>query len=118
MDRIVELGSLMDYYGALLTERQRKLLFQAVYEDFSLSEIAEREGMSRQGVRDALLHGEQQLRAYESVLHLVDKSVRMQKGLRALIEAIDSSPLDAQEKQRLIDRAMSVLTILEEDDGV
>ena len=54
MEKHVELGCLLDYYGALLTERQRALLEEQVSEDCSLAEIAEREGISRQGVRDAL----------------------------------------------------------------
>ena len=61
MEKHVELGCLLDYYGALLTERQRALLEQHVSEDCSLAEIAEREGISRQGVRDALKRGEEQL---------------------------------------------------------
>ena len=48
-DRI-EIGWLFDFYGPLLTERQRKLLALYCNEDFSLSEIAAREGISRQGV--------------------------------------------------------------------
>ena len=52
-DRI-EIGWLFDFYGPLLTERQRKLLALYCNEDFSLSEIAAREGISRQGVYDAV----------------------------------------------------------------
>ena len=52
MDRLIKLGQLCDYYGALLTERQRKLLSQYADENLSLAEIAELEGVSRQAVRD------------------------------------------------------------------
>ena len=118
MDRIVELGRLMDYYGALLTERQQRMLGQAVNEDLSLSEISEREGMTRQGVRDAILHGEQQLRLYESVLHLVERSARMQKRIALLTEAIENAQLSDEEKQRLFDRVNAVTAVWEEEDGV
>ena len=55
MEKHVRLGLLLDIYGELLTERQRSILFQSVNEDCSLAEIAEREGVSRQAVRDAII---------------------------------------------------------------
>lgn len=45
----VELGILLDFYGPLLTKRQLCIMDQTVNEDCSLSEIAEREGISRPG---------------------------------------------------------------------
>ena len=65
MQAHVELGMLLSRYGALLTERQRALLSMAVDEDLSLAEIAERAGISRQGVRDAIQRASAQLHAYE-----------------------------------------------------
>ena len=61
MDDRVETGWLFAFYGPLLTERQRKLLTLYCEEDFSLSEIAAREGISRQGVYDAVRRGARQL---------------------------------------------------------
>ena len=49
MEKIVEQGLLYDFYGELLTEHQRKIYEDAVYNDLSLSEIAEMQGISRQG---------------------------------------------------------------------
>ena len=68
-DRI-EIGWLFDFYGPLLTERQRKLLALYCNEDFSLSEIAAREGISRQGVYDAVHRAARQLEDYERQLGL------------------------------------------------
>ena len=53
MDKRLRLGLLLDWYGALLTDRQRATLEQSLNEDCSLAEIAEREGVSRQAVGDA-----------------------------------------------------------------
>ena len=50
MDKLIELGELLDWYGLLLTEKQREIMAQYANENCSLSEIAEREGISRQGV--------------------------------------------------------------------
>ena len=77
MEKHVELGCLLDYYGALLTERQRALLEQHVSEDCSLAEIAEREGISRQGVRDALKRGEEQLYELEHKLGLMKRDASL-----------------------------------------
>ncbi len=76
MDRIIELGQLLDYYGAFLTERQLSLARQAAYEDCSLAEIAEREGVSRQAVRDAIQRAERELDGMEQRLGLIQKTRR------------------------------------------
>jgi predicted DNA-binding protein YlxM (UPF0122 family) len=62
---------LLDAYGALLTERKRELLDYYYNEDYSLSEIAELTGLSRQGVRDGIRKAEDELKNFESTLSLV-----------------------------------------------
>ena len=54
MEKFVEQGLLYDFYGELLTEHQRKIYEAAFFENYSLSEIAEDAGISRQGVHDLL----------------------------------------------------------------
>ncbi|MDD3165553.1 MAG: YlxM family DNA-binding protein [Oscillospiraceae bacterium] len=49
---------LFDTYGALLTDKQRLLFDQYYNQDLSLGEIAENEGISRQGVHDAICRAE------------------------------------------------------------
>lgn len=58
MEKNVEYGLLLDYYGDFLTERQRLFMDMHFNQDLSLGEIAEQEGISRQGVRDAILRGQ------------------------------------------------------------
>ena len=86
MDRFVELGQLMDWYSAFLTERQRSLVRQYAFEDCSLGEIAQREGISRQAVRDAIATAETELRRMESALGLIQKSARTRELLSELRE--------------------------------
>ena len=62
---------LLDAYGALLTERKRELLDYYYNEDYSLSEIAELTGLSRQGARDGIRKAEEELRTLEDSLSLV-----------------------------------------------
>ena len=56
---------LLDFYGPVLTEKQRAILTEYYDEDLSLAEIAENFGITRQGVRDAVKRGEATLLALE-----------------------------------------------------
>ncbi len=73
MDNIVERGRLYDYYGGLLTEHQRNIYQAVVYDDMSLSEIAEENGISRQGVHDLIRRCDRQLQKYEDSLGLISR---------------------------------------------
>ena len=73
MERIVERGLLYDFYGELLTEHQRRIYEDAVFGDLSPSEIAEEQGISRQGVHDLIRRCDRILGDYEAKLHLVAK---------------------------------------------
>lgn len=111
MERLVELGQLLDWYGAFLTPRQRSFARQYAFEDCSLAEIAEREGVSRQAVRDAIARAERELRAMEARLGLVRKSVRA----RVLIDMLQA--LETSDARRAILSELAELTT-EGDDGV
>ncbi|MBQ7278386.1 MAG: DNA-binding protein [Clostridia bacterium] len=101
MDKLIELGELLDWYGMLLTQKQRAVVEQYANENCSLSEIAEREGISRQGVRDALKRGEEQLRAYEQELKLVEKFNRQERLMAAMRTLIKESHVTDREKELL-----------------
>lgn len=73
MEKIVEQGLLYDFYGELLNDHQKMIFESAVYNDMSLSEIADEQGISRQGVHDLLKRCNKTLEGYESKLHLVEK---------------------------------------------
>ncbi len=111
MDRLVELGQLLDWYGAFLTERQRSLVRQYAFEDCSLGEIAEREGISRQAVRDAIKKAEAELRNMEEKLALIATNEKR----RSLLKELSETRLDERQKGLL--RQLEGL-VSEEDDGV
>lgn len=73
MEKIVEQGLLYDFYGELLTEHQRHIYEDVVFNDMSLSEIAEEQGISRQGVHDLIKRCDRILAGYEEKLKLVQK---------------------------------------------
>ena len=58
MAKDFEMGYLLDFYGEVLTPKQREMLRQYYNDDLSLSEIGENFGITRQGARDAIKHGE------------------------------------------------------------
>lgn len=114
MDKIIQLAELLDWYGPLLTPRQRSISDQYANENCSLSEIAEREGISRQGVRDALVRSQQQMQEYEQALHLVER-FRNQERLMALTRSmVKESALSDMQKQAFYASLDRMETIWEE----
>ena len=81
MDKIYEQTMLFDFYGELLTEHQRSIYEDAVYNDMSLGEIAEERGISRQGVHDLIKRCDKTLQDYESKLHLVERFVKAKETI-------------------------------------
>lgn len=118
MDRLIELGQLFDYYGAFLTERQRGLVDAYANENLSLGEIAEREGISRQGVRDGIVRAEQQLRQMERQLGLIRRTARLRAQLDGLSRLAVSLPVGVAQREPLMEGLDRAYRILEEDDGV
>ena len=78
-------GMLLDFYGELLSGRQRQVADLYYNDDLSLSEVAEECGITRQGVRDALKKAEEQLRGFEERLGLLHKHLEGQKRLRTVL---------------------------------
>lgn len=70
-------GMLYDFYGELLTPHQKKIYEDAIVNDLSLSEIANEQGISRQGVHDIIKRCDKALAEYEEKLHLVEKFARI-----------------------------------------
>ena len=64
-DKTYELTMLYDFFGELLTDKQREYFEYYYCDDLSLGEISELTGVCRQGVRDTLLRTERLLRQYE-----------------------------------------------------
>ena len=95
MDNIAKKNLLYDFYGELLTEHQRQIYEDAVYNDCSLSELAEEYGISRQGVHDLLRRCDKILEDYESKLQLVERFKIIRK--KALL--IEESASDEEIKK-------------------
>ena len=102
VDDRFEIGWLFSFYGPLLTERQRKLISLYCEEDYSLSEIAAREGISRQGVYDAVRRGARQLEAYEAQLGLLARYQRLTEGLGECLSILESAQGEQAQQARTL----------------
>jgi len=118
MERNVELSLLLSWYGAFLTERQRTLLELHVDEDLSLSEIAERESISRQGVHDALRRAEEQLLEMEEKLGLERRTNALREGLSELFAFARDIACKKEQKEALLSRIGALQNLLEDEHGV
>ena len=99
MEKNLNISVLLDYYGKLLTDTQFNCTDLYYNEDYSLSEISEHEGITRQGVRDSIKHAEELLFKYEDKLRLhkkqteinslIDKIKILAKGNKEIISLAD-----------------------------
>lgn len=89
MDEILKLTLLYDFYGELLTEKQKQVFEMHYQNDLSLSEIGEELSISRQAVRDQLKRTEKILIGYEEKLHLVERFQEHQRAVRKMKSILD-----------------------------
>ena len=79
MDKNVEIALLLDFYGNMLTERQREIMNLYYEDNLSLSEIAAELNISKQGVSDSLKRSEKVLYDTESKLKLMEQQFKNEK---------------------------------------
>ena len=88
MAKDFEMGYLLDFYGEVLTPKQREMLRQYYNDDLSLSEIGENFGITRQGARDAIKHGETTLKELEAKVGFAARYRRVQETLEQLEQLV------------------------------
>lgn len=89
MEKNLEVSTLLDFYADLLTENQRQALSLYYNEDFSLAEIAENQGITRQGVRDTVQKAQTQLFELEKKLHLVQRFKDVEEKAQVILENVE-----------------------------
>ena len=105
LQNIVELTILYDFYGELLGEHKKEIFGEYIIDDLSLGEIAQDEGISRQGVYDIIKRCSVKLREYEKKLGLVKRFESIKTNaerIQALAEVIRKTS-DEQERSRAVD---------------
>ena len=90
-DDITRQSLLYDFYGELLTERQKEVMELYNEENLSLAEIAEEFGISRQGVHDALHKAQKALEEYERKLGLVERFSATSEAISKISSQIDNT---------------------------
>ena len=88
MAKDLEVIMLFDIYGDMLTQKQRDFIGYYYNDDLSLAEIAQNEGITRQGVRDAIKRAESQLYDFESHLGLKKRFEETKAGLGEIRELV------------------------------
>ena len=89
MEKKVELSILCQIYGKLLTEKQYEVINDYYNNDFSLSEIAENNNITRQAVRDMIKKGESKLFEFEEKLLIMKKMRDQEKQIQSIIEELN-----------------------------
>ena len=89
IDDITRQSLLYDFYGALLSDRQRQVSELYHEENLSLAEIAEEFEISRQGVHDALHKAEKSLESYEEKLGLVRRFSETSDAIDRIDQSIE-----------------------------
>ncbi len=84
MAKDLNITVLYDFYGDILTDKQRDVIDYYYNEDLSLAEISEHLGITRQGVRDSIKRAEAVLLDMEDRLGLAARFHRMQEGLESI----------------------------------
>ena len=108
-----ELILLYDYYGELLTQRQRECFELRYYQDFSLGEIGQELGISRQGVYDNLTRTEALLKKMEDKTGCVRRDMACRKAAQKILEL-------ARQLENHEDKAVSrlALGIIDQANGL
>ncbi len=100
MSKDLYISSLLDVYGKFLSEKQRTLAEYYYNEDLSLSEIAENEGITRQGVSDNIRRAEVKMKSWEKEYKLCEHIFKLKelsdkarngesKAVKEILEIID-----------------------------
>ena len=89
VEKTIQIAMLYDFYGELLTPRQKEVLQYYYEENYSLSETAEELGVSRQAVHDTIHKAEKALRSYEQKLGLVERFKRTEADTQRAVEELD-----------------------------
>ena len=111
-EKNLEINYLLDFYGDVLTERKCNILEMYYNDDYSLSEIADDIGISRQGVRDIIKKSEDELLFLEEKLGLYEKFKALQKSVDELLNAINSEDIPSDIKDKICNFAESVKSSL------
>jgi predicted DNA-binding protein YlxM (UPF0122 family) len=112
VERLVRAGLLYDFYGGLLTSKQRQAFELYCWEDWSLAEIATSEGVSRQAVHDLISRSEKTMSEFEEKLGLVERFQKQQKVIDDIAGRIEGLCRELPEGNHIRNELVKVQTEL------
>lgn len=121
MSKNLNISVLIDFYGDILTEKQRDVLTLYYNEDLSLSEIAEHEEISRQGVRDSIKRGEESLLELEEKLGMAQKFTAFSKLLDEINQRADNIYEESSTynySNVITNNAKEILTLIKKNENL
>ena len=101
-----EMALLLDYYGGMLTDKQRECFDMRYNQDMSLSEIAEAQGVSRQAVFDNLTRTEALLRRMEENIGCVKRDMLRRRAIQEILDA--ATVLDASSDPAILESVQRI----------
>ncbi len=116
MAKNLDVVLLCDFYGEMLTENQRKFIDYYYNDDLSLSEIAQNEGITRQGVRDAVKRAETQLFDMEKKLGFAERARKVNEALESIVETtevINNYNMNVSLSREINDAVVQIKSIVE-----
>ncbi len=110
---------LLDFYGELLTPRQRECYELHYNEDLSLSEIAEQCGISRQGAWDNIRRASEAMEQVEEKTGLLQRYVKTEDRLRtvqSILQDLNSETEDAENRKKIQSALEEIRSLLKEEN--
>ena len=99
MEKNVEVSMLCQIYGKLLTKKQLNILNDYYNNDYSLSEIAENNKITRQAVRDNLKKGENKLFELEEKLGVMSRMLNQEKKIQHILSELNKISTQDSDKR-------------------
>ncbi|MBQ3414667.1 MAG: putative DNA-binding protein [Clostridia bacterium] len=99
MEKKVEISMLCQIYGKLLTEKQYNIIDDYYNNDYTLSEIAENNDITRQAVRDIIKKGEKKLFEYEEKLLFMKRTLNQEEKIAQVLSELTKIEEKSSDKQ-------------------
>ena len=99
VEKKVRISMLNELYGNLLTDKQKQCIDDYYNNDLSLTEIAENNNITRQGVRDIIKKGEKRLLKYEEKLMFMNKTLNQEKKIEKILIELTKIQSDYSDEQ-------------------
>lgn len=114
MEEKIKMSILCGIYGKLLTEKQYEILNDYYNNDFSLSEIAENNGITRQAVKDVINKSNGKLIEYEEKLLFMDKMIKQETMVKELNKELTMCEGTELTKQKLEEISKMLMKIIDD----